>query len=54
MFAHPQLHPQPPWVSLFMTWAFQSARQYGLQTCASLEYMPKAFRTRKGIAASVC
>ena len=37
----------------FMTWAFQSAREYGLQTCASFESTSKAFRTRKGIAERV-
>ena len=37
----------------FMTWAFQSARKYGLQTCASFESTSKAFRTRKGIAERV-
>ena len=37
----------------FMTWAFQSAREYGLQTCASFESISKAFRTRKGIAERV-
>ena len=37
----------------FMTWAFQSAREYGLQTCASFESISKAFRTREGIAAQV-
>ena len=36
-----------------MTWAFRSARKYGLQTCASFESTSKAFRTRKGIAERV-
>ena len=36
-----------------MTWAFQSARKYGLQTCAGFEYMPSAARRRKAKAARV-
>ena len=36
-----------------MTWAFQSARKYGLQTWAGFEYISKVFWTRKGIAARV-
>ena len=36
-----------------MTWAFEHAREYGLQTGAGFEYIPSAARRRKAKAARV-